>query len=277
MPDMDACAARLMLEDGTEVTQDAVETTNHLWIGPDGARYLPMLLWHNTERGGLVVGVAIMCFKPDVVQRMPTALLDALSHALYDAVDAPQRSDPTRIARHRKPSTASVARDRRPGDDATSAGAEGMRLSVASALGTAHDTAQRAQQALDLLGRMTDSQAGFLYLRAANGPTLVAQLGAAEPMPEMDACAARLMQDDNRELTQDGEIVTTQVWTRADGTGYWPMLLCDPERQAAKVVGVAIMCFKPDAAPRTPTALLEALGRAFDEAGDTVHKQTRRT
>jgi hypothetical protein len=83
-----------------------------------------------------------------------------------------------------------------------------------------------------------DSKAGFLSLRAANGPTLVAQLGAAEPMPEMDACAAR---------------------------------------QAAKVVGVAIMCFKADAAPRTPTALLEALGRAFDQAGDTSHPPTRPT
>jgi hypothetical protein len=276
MPDMDACAARLMLEDGTEVTQDAVETTNHLWIGQDGSRYLPMLLWHHAERAGLVVGVAIMCFKPDVAQRMPTVLLDALSHALYDAVDAPQRSDPTRLARHRRPHTASrdaglVTRDRRPNEELGLASVEGMRMTVAAALGAARDPAHRAQQALSLLGRSTESEAGFLYLRAASGPELVAQFGAAEPMPEMDACAARLMRDDNAEITQEDASVTTQLWTRADGTGYRPMLLCDPDRQTAKVVAVAIMCFKQDVAPRAPTALLEALGRALHEAGDSVY------
>ncbi|MET0385621.1 MAG: protein kinase [Polyangiales bacterium] len=147
------------------------------------------------------------------------------------------------------------------------------RATVSTVLGTAHGPEERAERALELLGRFARCNAGYLYVLQHGGPVLVAQLGAAPTATDLDRLVGRLLQqanEDNEDMTQTeaGEVL---LWTAIEGGRYLPMLLSHTGERGMLVTGAAIMWVTLDQpAPRVPTRLLEALSKALYDAGDAL-------
>jgi hypothetical protein len=108
------------------------------------------------------------------------------------------------------------------------------------------------------------------------GPTLVAQRGGREPLPQLGELVNRFMieQAGPRELTRSQYLTTTSEpgapWSAPDGTQFVPMLLAHRNELGACITGVAVMWQRPESHYRVPTRLLSALSRTLHESGDTM-------
>jgi tetratricopeptide (TPR) repeat protein len=164
--------------------------------------------------------------------------------------------------------------------DALPAGSDDVQSTVSTVLGTAHGPEERAERALALLGRFSRCEAGYLYVLQRQGPVLVAQLGSAPPMLDMDGFATRFLLDalDQREVTQTEMAHTTPeptaMLTTSDTKRFTPMLLSHAGDRGMSVTGVALMSVDPRSSVRMPTRLLQALSKALYDAGDAITQLT---
>ncbi len=59
-----------------------------VWKGPDGQRFVPVTLGHDTEAGFAITGVAVLCVDPAKEPAIPFRLLSVVSQSLLEAGDA---------------------------------------------------------------------------------------------------------------------------------------------------------------------------------------------
>jgi hypothetical protein len=168
---------------------------------------------------------------------------------------------------------------RQPTTNASVGGMDGQHATVTSELGLAQGPSERADRALLLLGRASQSSFGFLYLLTSAGPTLVAQLGAAVAWPEMDAQVekflARALAADA--ITQSGNTGTSAsnlLWGTNEGMRFAPLLLSHRDDRALHVVGLALIAVGQDSSLRPDAHLLQMVSRTLRDAGDAVTRWT---
>jgi hypothetical protein len=61
------------------------------WMGADGARFVPLILSHDSQDGPAVTGIAVMCIGSATTLDPPDALLHAISRMLHENRDAVTR------------------------------------------------------------------------------------------------------------------------------------------------------------------------------------------
>jgi tRNA A-37 threonylcarbamoyl transferase component Bud32/tetratricopeptide (TPR) repeat protein len=170
------------------------------------------------------------------------------------------------------PKSAEFAITPRSGDD--------VQSTVSTVLGSAHGPEERAERALALLGRFSRCDVGYLYILQRGGPALVAQLGTAPPMHDMDGFVARFLLDalDHRDVTQtevaSASSVPEPTWMSSSSRRFTPMLLSHQGEHGMSVTGVAVMAADLRNSIRMPTRLLQALSKALYEAGDAITQLT---
>ena len=94
-PDMDSLVAGYLdteLREGDDVTVATAEATQNskaieTWRGPNGERYFPLTLGHNSSIGFLITGVVVLCLDPLNKLNFPAQLLPLVSKSLLDAGD----------------------------------------------------------------------------------------------------------------------------------------------------------------------------------------------
>jgi hypothetical protein len=156
-----------------------------------------------------------------------------------------------------------------------------VQSTVSTVLGSAHGPEERAERALALLGRFSRCDVGYLYILQRGGPALVAQLGAAPPIHDMDGFATRFLLDalDHRDVTQT-EVASASLapeeatWMSNASQRFTPMLLSHQTENGMSVTGVAVMAADLRNSVRMPTRLLQALSKALYEAGDAITQLT---
>jgi hypothetical protein len=154
-----------------------------------------------------------------------------------------------------------------------------VQTTVSSALGKARGSAERSLCALQLLGRATRSDSGFLYLMQQSEATLAAQLGSPTPWLEMDDLVAKLLTEaiEEEDTTQSGNDTSAEprsAWTAIDAR-FMPILLSHPIDQGIVVTGLALMSVDASATRRIPTTLVHALSKALFDAGDALSQSNR--
>jgi tetratricopeptide (TPR) repeat protein len=147
--------------------------------------------------------------------------------------------------------------------------------SVVTVLGMAHNAAERAQRALNLLGQALHCQLGFLYLSGRNGLTIAAQLGTPTTWFGMDQLLADFAKAalDAENVTQTAvsdDAVELTRWKVSGSTSFTPILLSHPSEQGLIVAGVALLALDEAGLRSVPTRLLHALSKALVDAGDVV-------
>jgi tetratricopeptide (TPR) repeat protein len=170
------------------------------------------------------------------------------------------------------PKSAEFSITPRSGDD--------VQSTVSTVLGSAHGPEERAERALALLGRFSRCDVGYLYILQRGGPALVAQLGTAPPMHDMDGFATRFLLDalDHRDVTQtevaSASLLPEPTWMTSASRRFTPMLLSHQGENGMSVTGVAVMAADTRNSVRMPTRLLQALSKALYEAGDAITQLT---
>ncbi len=172
--------------------------------------------------------------------------------------------------------------------DASQISAEDVQTTVSTVLSTAQGPQERADRALQLLGRFSRCSAGYLYVMQRQGPALVSQLGAAAPLADMDGLVAKFLLDaiEQRDITQteSGASKTGKtgslgnpfsVWTVTEGTRFTPLLLSHAGPSGISITGVAVMAMPAKGNVRMPARLLQALSKALYDAGDAITQLTR--
>jgi hypothetical protein len=94
-PEMDSLVADHLdaeLREVDEVTVATAEATENskaaeAWRGPNGERYFPLTLGHNSDIGFLITGVVVLCLDPSSRLNFPAQLLPLVSKSLLDAGD----------------------------------------------------------------------------------------------------------------------------------------------------------------------------------------------
>ncbi|HKU39130.1 MAG TPA: serine/threonine-protein kinase [Polyangiales bacterium] len=194
-------------------------------------------------------------------------------------------SAPVLLARHEKLLRAArkagliAAPEPAVSDDARQVAAEDMRTIVTTMLSTAQGPEERADRALQLLGKFSKCSAGFLYVLQRQGPILVAQLGSIAPMMDMDGFVTKYLLDalEQRDVTQTEMSATPEpkfLSAITDGARFTPMLLSHPTDHGMSVTGVAMMAVEPNSMFRSPTRLLQALSKGLYDAGDAITQLT---
>ena len=135
---------------------------------------------------------------------------------------------------------------------------------VSVVLGSARDSAERAQRALRLIADASYCNAGFLYLMEPTGPQLVARVGDALACPDVDATVKRLL---TRSWVR-GLSASETLWSADESTCFTPMLLRHATAFGVHVAGVAVMANRFGASLNPPAQLLQALSRNLCAAGD---------
>jgi hypothetical protein len=154
-----------------------------------------------------------------------------------------------------------------------------MQSAVLTVLGRARGSAERSLCALQLLGRATRSDSGFLYLMQHDEATLAAQLGSPTPWLEMDDLVARLLAEavEEEHTTQTGDDQAQEprsVWTARDPR-FMPILLSHPHDNGTVVTGLALMSIDSSGPRPVPTTLVHALSKALFDAGDALSQSIR--
>jgi hypothetical protein len=94
-PEMDSLVADHLntelreVDDVTVATAEATENSKAVetWRGPNGERYFPLTLGHNSDIGFVITGVVVLCLDPLNRFNFPTQLLPLVSKSLLDAGD----------------------------------------------------------------------------------------------------------------------------------------------------------------------------------------------
>ncbi len=94
-PEMDSLVADHLdaelreVDDVTVATAEATQNSKAVetWRGPNGERYFPLTLGHNSDLGFLITGVVILCLDPLNKLNFPAQLLPLVSKSLLDAGD----------------------------------------------------------------------------------------------------------------------------------------------------------------------------------------------
>lgn len=146
-----------------------------------------------------------------------------------------------------------------------------MRSRVGAIFAQALDASQRAAECLALIGRYSRCQAGHLYVLEDGRPKLVAQLGEAPRLSDMNSGIAALLAEalhvhrttETTRQTSVGAGGATQCWPVPEGGRYVPMLLRHVLRGAVSVTGVAVMYAADGESVYVPESLLTALSEAL--------------
>lgn len=156
---------------------------------------------------------------------------------------------------------------------------EDLIETVSKALVSAVGATARGERALSLLGQALNCDAGFLYLVRPEGPTLTAQLGALTQPVEMDLHVTGLVRDavERQDVTQTLVSDTSTLDLSQPGNelgDFTPLLLSHTSDLGLFVTGAAVMALPRDSSQRVPARLLQALSKAFSDAGDALALQT---
>jgi tetratricopeptide (TPR) repeat protein len=159
-------------------------------------------------------------------------------------------------------------------------GPDDVHTAVSTVFSTAQGPEERAERALQLLGRFTRCQGGFLYIMQRQGPTLVAQLGSVTPPLDIDNFVHKILLDalEQREVTQTEMSTSPEakfLSTVTEGGRFIPVLLSHPGRDGMSITGVAIMSVPAKGTIRMPTRLIHSLSKALYDAGDAITQLTR--
>jgi predicted transcriptional regulator len=151
---------------------------------------------------------------------------------------------------------------------------------MSTVLNKARSPEQRAQHGLERLLRQSRSTAGWLYIVKDQRPVRMAQLGTLPCDFDVDARVSSYLLDQSNWL----EMTDTKSATNPPEVAWFapesaelplvPVLLSHPTPQGRALTGVAVLQPAPGAALRTPVRLLQALSRAFHEAGEGVQTRT---
>jgi hypothetical protein len=132
----------------------------------------------------------------------------------------------------------------------------------------------RAQRAIDLLMKRSGVQEGYLYLLGPHGPSLVAQLGRAEPSRGLagfvdEYLDAQLQDNDLTTRSQEAETAEAAgVFLDEDAARCHAILLSHQNETGSVVTGLAIAVTRNDQAFAHPGTLAAHLSRLFHDAGD---------
>jgi hypothetical protein len=131
----------------------------------------------------------------------------------------------------------------------------------------------RAQRALELLTRRAGVQESYLYLLGPHGPSLVAQIGGAEPPCGLagfvDEYLDAELQDDLTTRSQEAETSDEfGVFHDAEGGSHYPILLSHQSETGNVVTGLAIAVTRGRQQFAHPGTLATHLSRLIDDAGD---------
>mgnify|MGYP003407481408 CR=1 FL=1 len=142
---------------------------------------------------------------------------------------------------------------------------------VSALLGSARDSAERAQRALRLIADASYCNAGVLYLIAPTGPWLAARVGNVVASPHVDMKVRRL-------LTQSsvcGVSTPETPWSADGSTCFTPMLLRHHTGFDVHVAGVAVMANRLGASLDPPAHLLRALSRSLCAASEAQRAESQ--
>jgi hypothetical protein len=131
----------------------------------------------------------------------------------------------------------------------------------------------RAQRALELLTRRAGVQESYLYLLGPHGPSLVAQIGGAEPPRGLagfvDEYLDAELQDDLTTRSQEAETSEDLgVFHDAEGDSHYPILLSHQSETGNVVTGLAIAVTRGRQQFAHPGTLAAHLSRLIHDAGD---------
>jgi hypothetical protein len=141
---------------------------------------------------------------------------------------------------------------------------------------------ERAECVLRLIGRHTQSQAGYLYTLQDAGPVLVAHYGTVLPPASLDRLVAAQLAaalEDQLALDLETQIIEPEraaaplapELPRSDAwAGYTIMLLSHAEASGLKLIGLAVMLSSRQHPPGIPHRLLSALTKGLIDTGDVA-------
>jgi hypothetical protein len=150
---------------------------------------------------------------------------------------------------------------------------------LTSALAGCETPRQRAERVLSLLARQTGACSGFLFLVAADGPSIAATLGDLAPPHGLDAvvkgCIERELQAPATQTVTTGaafqtDAMTTSLeWADAYGASHALVVLGHHGDVGFALVGVAALVLESDPLSH-PRALATHFSRVLVELGDVV-------
>jgi tetratricopeptide (TPR) repeat protein/tRNA A-37 threonylcarbamoyl transferase component Bud32 len=137
---------------------------------------------------------------------------------------------------------------------------------------------ERAERALELLIKMTNSIGGFVYLMTEEGPVLYASDGKFSPPPEMDTLVGDRINEEvegSEEITQDGtdeesSRMETSDWATQMGEELRSILFGHNTQQGYAITGMAIMVTSPKKLFKYPAEAVEIISRSLYDSGDVA-------
>lgn len=149
---------------------------------------------------------------------------------------------------------------------------------IISVLESCSSAVERAERALNILIKVTDSVGGFLYTLQDKGPVLIARDGKYVPPAEMDTLV-KLRMTDEIEGTADMTAATADMekpqldtadWAVALGSEYRSIVLGHYEEEGFALTGLAVLVVDPCKEFKRPIDTAQAISRSLLDAGDVA-------